>query len=243
MREATGGTARWIGLAALAALGLGGGAWWWSGGSEWFLEGGLERFVNDAGAVGPLVFVVSMWLVQPFGLPGTLWMVPAGVVWPWPMAVLLTWVGNMGASTIAFYFARVVGRDWVSPRLPAQVRAFDERRLATGGTGFIVVLRLATGQLAPADWLLGVSKVSTRTFLVGTGLGIVPGIVIAVLGGPAALTWVSRLPVAAQMGVVVCAAALVVVVALRRQKIGGGWLARRRGSRRSRAPAEPSETQ
>lgn len=207
-------------------LGIGGAAWWFGGGSDWFLDGDFERFVRDAGPAGPVVFVVSMWVVQPFGLPGTLWMVPAGVVWPWPVAVALAWIGNMGASTIAFVFARVVGRSWVSPRLPPQLRAFDERRFAKGGTGMVILLRIFTGQLAPADWLLGVSQVRNRTFLVGTGLGILPGIVMAVLGGPAFLTWVSALPLAVQVGMVVVAVVVVAAVATRRRKVGGGWLAR-----------------
>jgi uncharacterized membrane protein YdjX (TVP38/TMEM64 family) len=56
-------------------------------------------------------------------------------------------------------------------------------RLATGGLWPVVLLRLVFGQLAPADWLLGVSKVTTRNFLIGTGIGIIPGIVLFVVAG------------------------------------------------------------
>jgi uncharacterized membrane protein YdjX (TVP38/TMEM64 family) len=42
---------------------------------------------------------------------------------------------------------------------------------------------LVFGQLPPADWLLGVSKVSTRNFLIGTGIGIIPGVVLFVVAG------------------------------------------------------------
>lgn len=216
-------------------------AFWWAGGSEWFLEGDFERLVRQAGAAGPVVLVVSMWMLQPMGLPGFLWAVPAGVVWPWPVAVALCWIGNMGASAIAFGYARALGRDWVAPRLPPLVQAFDAR-LAAGGatsTGMVVALRLLTGQLAPADWLLGVSQVRARTFAIGTGIGIVPGIVVAVLGGPAFLTWVSGLPLAVQMALAAFAVAAVAILALRRRRIGPGRLARRIARRIARSPLGP----
>ena len=59
---------------------------------------------------------------------------------------------------------------------------YDDR-LESGGVWPIVLLRLVFGQLPPADWLLGVTKVSTRNFLIGTGIGIIPGVVLFVVAG------------------------------------------------------------
>ena len=143
----------------------------------------VEAFFTERGAVGPVVFVLAMWALQPAGVPGLVFMVPAAVVWPLPQAMALSWIGNMGASTIAFAMARHLARDWVQNHTPTPLRGWDER-LADGGLLQVFLLRIVTGQLTPADWLLGVSAVRLRTFLVGTGLGIVPGIVLATtLGG------------------------------------------------------------
>jgi uncharacterized membrane protein YdjX (TVP38/TMEM64 family) len=222
VRRPSGETGRWLGLTILVLLVSAAAAFWWGGGSEWFLEGDFEQLVRRAGAAGPVVLVVSMWLVQPAGLPGFLWAVPAGVVWPWPIAVGLCWLGNMGASLIAFAWARAVGRNWVAPRLPPMVQAFDQRLAAgdTASTSMVIMLRLLTGQLSPADWLLGVSRVRVRAFAIGTGIGIVPGLVVAVLGGPAFLTWVSRLPVAAQAALALAAVVVVLLLAVRRKRTG-----------------------
>jgi uncharacterized membrane protein YdjX (TVP38/TMEM64 family) len=111
-----------------------------------------------------------------------LFMVPAGIVWPYPLAIALSWIGNMGASYLAFAFARWFGRDWVQLRIPKRMYPYNDR-LATGGVWPVVLLRLVFGQLAPADWLLGVSKVTTRNFLIGTGIGIIPGIALFVIAG------------------------------------------------------------
>lgn len=154
----------------------------------------VETFLRDRGWIGPLVFVLVMWAFQPVGLPGIAFMVPASLVWSAPTAIALSWVGNMGASFIAFAFARWVARDWTQARLPDRLRAWDAR-LAVGGVRQVMVLRLFTGQITPADWLLGVSSVRVRPFLIGTGIGIIPLIVIVVLAGASIGTWLFEEPV------------------------------------------------
>ena len=156
----------------------------WAGGWGFVSDGErVEQFFTRRGAVGPIVFVLAMWVLQPLGVPGLVFMVPAAVVWPLPTAMALSWVGNMGASTIAFGAARYVARDWVQNHLPTRLRGWD-RRLADGALVQVFLLRVITGQFTPADWLLGVSTVRFRTFVVGTALGIIPGIVLATtIGG------------------------------------------------------------
>ena len=65
------------------------------------------------------------------------------------------------------------------------------------------MLRVVTGQLPPADWFLGVSKVSFRTFFVGTAIGIIPGIIMAVVVGGSVLTWALDRPALLAIGVVI----------------------------------------
>jgi uncharacterized membrane protein YdjX (TVP38/TMEM64 family) len=142
----------------------------------------VEAFFTERGAIGPVVFVLVMWTLQPAGVPGLVFMVPAAVVWPLPTAMALSWIGNMGASTIAFAMARWMFRDWAQNHLPTRLRVWDER-LAAGGLMEVTLLRVVTGQLTPADWLLGVSTVTVGVFLVGTGIGIIPGIVLATTVG------------------------------------------------------------
>jgi len=182
---------RWAALglgAAVVVVVLAAGGW------EWLSDADrVEEFFTERGLLGPLVFVLLMWAVQPWGVPGAVFMVPAAVVWPLPVAMGLSWVGNMGASLIAFLFARWVARDWAQARVPERVRRWDDR-LASGGILEVTVLRLATGQLPPADWLLGVSNVRMVPFLVGTALGIIPGIVVITMVGGSLFGWVAESP-------------------------------------------------
>jgi len=165
-----------VGVAAAAFVVLDG----WS-----FLSDGdgVEAFFTERGALGPIVFVLVMWALQPAGVPGLVFMIPAAVVWPLPTAMVLSWIGNMGASTIAFVMARWLFRDWAQNHLPTRLRVWDERLAEGGGLTEVTLLRVVTGQLTPADWLLGVSNVRFAVFVVGTGIGIVPGIVLATTVG------------------------------------------------------------
>lgn len=183
------------------------------GGYSWVSEdGNVEELLTETGIVGPLIFLGVMWLTQPLGIPGFVYMAPAGIVWPAPLAISLAWIGNMGASYIAFSFARWFARDWVSQRIPPKMATFSDR-LETGGLWPVVLLRLIFGQLPPADWMLGVTKVSTRTFLIGTGIGIIPGVVVFVVAGGGILEALSDVPTAVQRTIL----ALVIALAIGRR--------------------------
>ncbi len=58
-------------------------------------------------AVGVMsCFLVSYTLLQPFGMPGTLFVMAAPLIWPWPVALALSMAGTMAASVVGFSFAR-----------------------------------------------------------------------------------------------------------------------------------------
>jgi uncharacterized membrane protein YdjX (TVP38/TMEM64 family) len=168
------------------------------GGYSWITgDGSVERLLTQTGILGPIIFVLLMWCTQPLGVPGFVYMVPAGIVWPYPLAIALSWIGNIGASYIAFMFARWFARDWVRYRIPPRMHRYDDR-LAQGGLRPVILLRLVFGQLPPADWLLGVSKVTQRNFLIGTGIGIIPGVVFFVVAGDSLVDILRDLPIVAR---------------------------------------------
>jgi uncharacterized membrane protein YdjX (TVP38/TMEM64 family) len=168
------------------------------GGYGWITgDGNIEQLLTETGVLGPLIFVLVMWCTQPLGVPGFVYMVPAGIVWPYPLAITLSWIGNLGASYIAFMFARWFARDWVRYRIPPRMHRYDDR-LEQGGLRPIILLRLVFGQLPPADWLLGVTKVTQRNFLIGTGIGIIPGVVFFVVAGGSLVDVFRDMPILAR---------------------------------------------
>lgn len=129
------------------------------------------------GVWGWLAFVVAYTVLQPFGVPGTVFVVAAPLIWPWPMAFALSMVGTMGASVVGFSFARFVARDWVSARIPERFRKHEES-LERRGFLTVVVLRLVLWMPQPLHWFFGVSRVGFGTHFWGSLLGYVPPLLV-----------------------------------------------------------------
>ncbi|MCA9709690.1 MAG: TVP38/TMEM64 family protein, partial [Myxococcales bacterium] len=89
-----------------------------------------RAWLLESGAWGLLAYVVAFTLLQPVGMASHLFVVTAALVWsPW-VALMASWVGALGAGTVAFGFARYVGREWVQRRMPPKLRGWDERLAA-----------------------------------------------------------------------------------------------------------------
>ncbi|MCA9643028.1 MAG: TVP38/TMEM64 family protein, partial [Myxococcales bacterium] len=84
------------------------------------------------GAWGYVGFIVAYTLLQPFGVPGTVFVVAAPLIWPWPIAFALSMIGTMSASVVGFSFSRFIARDWVSARVPERFKKYNQA-LETNG--------------------------------------------------------------------------------------------------------------
>lgn len=131
--------------------------------------------VRGLGAWGYVWFVLAYALLQPFGVPGTVFIVAAPLIWPWPVAFSLSMIGTMCASVIGFSFARFVARDWVSARIPARFRRYDAA-IEQRGFRTVFVLRLIFWMPQVLHFFLGVSKVRSATHFWASLLGYIPPI-------------------------------------------------------------------
>ena len=135
------------------------------------------------GTWGYLAFVAAYTVLQPFGVPGTVFIVAAPLIWPWRTAFLLSLVGTMSASVVGFSFARFLAREWVSARIPVRLRRYDDA-LERNGFQTVVLLRLILWMPQVLHSFFGVSKVGFWTHFWGSLLGYVPPLLlVSYLGG------------------------------------------------------------
>lgn len=199
---------RFVALVLVVLLGLIG---WASGTFSPFTDADAVRaMLIEWGAWGYLLYILCFAFIEPLGVPGFMFIVPASLVWPKSVAFLLSLAGGVGAGAFGFLFARFVARGWVEQRLPDRFRRFDE---LFGEHAFkaVVLARLAFFLVPPSHWALGLSKIRFVPFALGTLAGIVPGVaaltflggglvewmlegrpaawILAVLAGIAALAW------------------------------------------------------
>lgn len=137
----------------------------------------LARGLVDMQAWGYLAFVVAYAALQPFGVPGTVFIVAAPLIWPWKTAFLLSMAGTMAASVIGFSFARFVAKAWVSARIPARFRKYDDA-LERSAFRTVALLRLIFWMPQVLHFFLGVSKVRFWTHFWGSLVGYIPPLLL-----------------------------------------------------------------
>src|SRR5215468_10873453 len=132
----------------------------------------LKQAVLDLGPWGYAAFIGTYTVLQPFGVPGTVFIVAAPLIWPWPIAFALSMIGTLSASVVGFSFARFVARDWVATIVPARFRAYDEA-LARRGFATVFTLRLIFWMPPLLHAFFGISQVGFWTHFWGSAAGYI----------------------------------------------------------------------
>jgi uncharacterized membrane protein YdjX (TVP38/TMEM64 family) len=186
----------------------------------------VKQALVELGPWGYVAFVVAYALLQPFGVPGTVFILAAPLIWPWPVAFGLSMAGTMAASVVGFSFARFVARDWVAKMVPARFRAYDE---ALAKRAFVTVLTLRFVFWMPPmlHVFFGISRVRFWTHFWGSLLGYVLPLLATAYFGQRFFEFMRDAPASAWLAMAAAAAALVTAI----------FLVRRRRARRR--PASP----
>ncbi len=181
---------------------------WWTGAlADLAQPERIRALLTETGFVGPLLFLVAFAGLQPFGLPGMTFMIPAALVWPPAVAIALCVAGAVGAGAFAFALARWIGPDAIMARLPERVR---RRTVQARASGFrtVLVVRLLFFLFPPAHWALGISGIRFGPFVLASALGFLPWMTVWILGTREFAHQLERLPVWETVGLGVAMLAL-----------------------------------
>jgi uncharacterized membrane protein YdjX (TVP38/TMEM64 family) len=173
----------------------------------------LAQRLVELGAWGYLAFVLAYAALQPFGLPGTVFVFAAPLIWPWPTAFALSMTGTMAASVIGFSFCRFVARGWIEPRIPRRFRKYDDA-LATRAFLTVFTLRFVFWMPQLLHAFFGVSKVRFWTHFWGSLLGYLVPLFVVSFFGQRVVDWAKNAGPAAwiAVGAIVLVVATVTVV-------------------------------
>lgn len=184
----------------------------------------------ELGPLGYVAFVVAYATLQPFGVPGTVFILAAPLIWPWPIAFALSMTGTMAASVVGFSFSRFVAREWVATKIPARFRRYDEA-LAHRAFRTVFFLRLVFWMPPLLHAFFGVSKVRFSTHFWGSLVGYLLPMFLVSFFGERLFEVMKHAPLEAWIGLGVA----FVTIAL------GVWVVRRRRGRASEPARTPSD--
>jgi uncharacterized membrane protein YdjX (TVP38/TMEM64 family) len=185
-----------------------------------------QRLV-ELGPWGYAAFIVSYAALQPFGVPGTVFIMAAPLIWSWQVAFGLSMAGTMAASVVGFSFARFIARDWISTRIPARFQKYDDALVRRAFTT-VFLLRLVFWMPPLLHAFFGVSKVRFWTHFWGSLAGYALPLFLVSFFGQKLFDMMKETPAEVWIGIGVGA----VVIAL------GLWAFKRRAARSGSAGAE-----
>ena len=205
-----------IGLVLLVAIGLG--VAHQLGVFQIFAEPArVKQALVELGPWGYAAFVVAYACLQPFGVPGTVFILAAPLIWPWPVAFALSMAGTMAASVVGFSFARFVARDWVAKWVPARFRAYDEA-LAKRAFTTVFTLRFVFWMPPMLHVFFGISRVPFWTHFWGSFFGYIVPLLATAYFGEKLFEWMKSAPPSAWIAMVAVALAIAVTFYLVRRR-------------------------
>ena len=174
----------------------------------------LRELLTDAGPWGPALVVLLFATLEPFFVPGAIFLLAAATVWPFWLALTVNMLGAVGAGMVGFFFARYLGRDWVEGRMPEGLRKWDER-LSQKGVSAVVLFRFFFFLNPASHWALGLSRVSAPAAFLGTAIGFAPAIAAWTYFGSQILDWFNAQTAATWIPL---ALAIIAIIAFRRYR-------------------------
>ena len=144
---------------------------------EWVI--GLSYAARDGGARSKIVFFLAYVICTIALVPGSLLTLAAGFAFGpvWGLAVASP--GSVAGATGAFLLARTVLRGWAE-RKTERSRHAQAIQYAVQEESFKVVLLLRLSPVIPfnvLNYVLGVTRVRLRTYVIASAVGMLPGTV------------------------------------------------------------------
>jgi uncharacterized membrane protein YdjX (TVP38/TMEM64 family) len=147
----------------------------------------LLAWLEDLGPWGPVLLAAIYIPATVLAVPGSLISLGAGAAFGLVRGTLAVSVGSTLGAAAAFLIGRTLARGWVEHKVAhrPRFRALDQ---AIGAEGFKIVLLLRLSPVFPfnvLNYALGLTRISFRSYLLASWIGMLPGTVMYVYLGAA----------------------------------------------------------
>jgi uncharacterized membrane protein YdjX (TVP38/TMEM64 family) len=142
-------------------------------------------WIDQAGPIAPLVFLLLYVAACVFMLPGAILTLGAGAVFGVVRGILLVSVASTLGATAAFLIGRYLARSMVARRVEGNP-TFKSLDGAVAGQGWKIVGLTRLSPIFPFNLLnygFGLTRVSLRDYVLASWIGMIPGTVMYVYIG------------------------------------------------------------
>ena len=143
----------------------------------------IDAQVKGQGVSGEALFVVAGAVFTAVGMPRQVVAFLAGYAFGLMPGTMLSVLAATTGCATAFYYARFLGRDLVKARFPNRARRIDDFLSENPFTMTLLIRFLPIGSNLVVNLAAGVSSVGAASFIVGSGLGYIPQMVVFALVG------------------------------------------------------------
>ncbi len=180
----------------------------------------LKKWVLAQGAGAPLVFIAMTTTVVTIGAPRLLMAVLGGALFGGFAGGIFTLLGTLVGCWITFTYARWLGYAWIQAQLGQCLTQVNDLLHRHGLLTTVVIRSAPVGNCHLMNLLLALSPISSRAFLLGTLLGILPTTAIyALFGSAAGGSWLLRVTTSALL--LLALGIIYTLLATRSQRVQG----------------------
>lgn len=146
-------------------------------------EDWINANIRQNGVAGMAIFFAVAGLFIAGGFPRQIASFLGGVAFGLNLGTVIVLAASAFGCALAFYFARFLGRDWISARFPRRLKRAD-RFLTDNTFSMTLLIRLMPlGSNVVTNLVAGVSGARAFAFISGSTLGYIPQTFIFVLLG------------------------------------------------------------
>ncbi len=148
-----------------------------------FTEQWIDDLVRDHGIEGDLIYFAVGALLTAVGLPRQLVAFLGGYGFGFVYGAALSTAAAATGCAVAFFYARLLGRDFVQHRFPGRIKRIDDFLHDNPFTMTLLIRFLPIGSNLATNLAAGVSSVRWAPFIGGSAIGYLPQMIVFALVG------------------------------------------------------------
>ena len=148
--------------------------------------GELKEWILSFGIFGPIIYIFLYWISCLFFLPGLAITIVGAIVFGPILGTILISIGSTTGATLAFLFARYIGRDFIVSKFSHNtVYTKIDQGVKNQGARMLVITRLVPiFPFSIQNYLYGLTDINVLTYMFLSWLCMLPGtIAYAFLAG------------------------------------------------------------